>query len=252
MLPLLLKEKVPVPLPTEANKIVSAVAPFTASTGVAHALQSDVTAVFKLPYTTTESILSMPFTANDAPGTQNKLGFYYGPGSLNGGNGEYSLLSTGIVVDAGWKATDARRTMVITSGGKQYLSKYPAASPFTDYAPVIRYAEVLLNLAEARVRSTNTVDAQAIELLNAVRGRSDATTVFAAGDFADAAALADAILKERRIELLGEGLAGADLTRLGLPLPAKPGVNSIPSSGQQYIWPISSDELLLNPLCQDN
>lgn len=237
---------------TEANKIVSANAPFSAATGVAHALQSDVTAVFKPPYTTNESILSMPFTANDAPGVQNQLGFYYGPGSLNGGNGEYSLLSTGIVADAGWKATDARRTMVITASSKQYLSKYPAASPFTDFAPVIRYAEVLLNLAEARVRSSNTVDAQAIALLNAVRGRSDATTVFAAGDFADAAALADAILKERRIELLGEGMAGSDLTRLGLPLPAKPGVNSIPSSGQQYIWPISSDELLLNPLCEDN
>ena len=152
---------------TEANKIVSATAPFTAATGVGHALQADITNVFKAPYTTSESILSMPFTANDAPGTQNQLGYYYGPGSLNGGNGEYSLLSTGIVADAGWVATDARRTMVITSGSKQYLSKYPAASPFTDFAPVIRYAEVLLNLAEALVRSTNTVDAQAIELLNA-------------------------------------------------------------------------------------
>lgn len=237
---------------TEANKIVTATAPFTATSGVAHALQEDILDVFKAPYTTAESIFSMPFASNEAPGTQNQLGYYYGPGSLNGGNGEYSLLSTGIIADAGWKATDARKSMVITSGGKQYLSKYPAASPFTDYAPVIRYAEVLLNLAEARVRSTNAVDAQAIELLNAIRGRSDATTVFAAGDFADAAALAAAILKERRIELLGEGFAGSDLTRLGAELPAKPGVNAIPASGQQYIWPISSEELLLNPLCQDN
>lgn len=237
---------------TEANKIVSATAPFTASSGVAHALQADVTNVFKAPYTTTESILSMPFASNETPGGQNQLGYYYGPASFNGGNGEYSLLSTGIVSDAGWKTTDRRRTMVGVFGGKSYLTKYSVASIFTDYAPVIRYAEVLLNLAEARVRSTNTADAQAIALLNAVRGRSDASTVFTAGDFANADALANAILTERRIEFLGEGLAGTDLTRLGLPLPAKPGVAAIAATAQQYIWPISSSELLLNPLCVDN
>ena len=237
---------------TEANKIVSATAPFVAATGVAHALQADVNNVFKTPYNTTESILSMPFASNEAPGTQNQLGYYYGPSSFNGGNGEYSLLPTGIIANAGWTATDKRKNMVITVGTKKYLSKYPTGGNFTDWAPVIRYAEVLLNLAEARVRSTNTVDPKAVDLLNAIRGRSDATTVFTVAGFANAAALADAIMTERRIELLGEGFAGGDLTRLGLPLPAKPGVNTIPATGQQYIWPISSTELLLNKLCTDN
>jgi hypothetical protein len=236
---------------TEANKIVSATAPFTATTGVAHALQANVNTIYT-NYTTTESILSMPFASNETPGTQNQLGYYYGPSAFNGGNGEYSLLSTGIIANTGWLATDVRRSNILVSGGKSYLTKYKVASTFTDYAPVIRYAEVLLNLAEARVRSTNTVDAQAIALLNAIRGRSDATTVFAAGDFANATALADAIMTERRIELLGEGFAGADLTRLGLPLPAKPGVTAVPASAQAYIWPISSTELLLNTLCVDN
>jgi hypothetical protein len=194
----------------------------------------------------------MPFASNEAPGTQNQLGYYYGPSTLNGGNGEYSLLPTGIVSNTGWKATDRRRSFILNSGGKNWLSKYPVGGLFTDYAPVIRYAEVLLNLAEAKVRSTNAIDPQAILLLNAVRGRSDATTVFTVADFPNATALADAILIERRIEFLGEGLAGTDLTRLLLPLPAKPGVNSIPSTGQQYIWPISANELLLNTLMTDN
>lgn len=237
---------------TEANKIVSATPPFIATTGVPHALEADFANLFKPPYTSNESILSMPFASNEAPGTQNQLGYYYGPSALNGGNGEYSLLSTGIISNVGWKATDRRRSLIFVSGGKNWLSKYPTGGLFTDYAPVIRYAEVLLNLAEARVRSTNTVDPQAILLLNAVRGRSDATTVFMATDFASASTLADAILTERRIEFLGEGLAGTDLTRLLQPLPAKPGVNSIPSTGQQYIWPISANELLLNPLMTDN
>ena len=228
---------------TEANKIVSATAPFTSTSGVTHALQADITNVFKAPYTTSESILSMPFASNEQPGGQNQLGYYYGPAAFNGGNGEYSLLPTGIISDAGWKATDRRRTMIGVFGGKSYLTKYSVPATFIDYAPVIRYAEVLLNLAEARVRSTNTVDPQAIALLNAVRGRSDASTVFAAADFANSDALANAILTERRIEFLGEGLRGTDLTRLGLPLPAKPGVAAIPATAQQYIWPISTSEL---------
>ncbi len=236
---------------TEANKIVSATAPFKATTGVAHELQADVTNVFKT-YTTTESILSMPFASNETPGTQNQLGYYYGPAAFNGGNGEYSLLPTGIVASTEWKSTDKRRNMVAVYTGKSYLTKYSVASVFTDFAPVIRYAEVLLNLAEAKVRSTGTVDAQSIALLNAIRGRSDASTVFKAADFANADALADAIVNERRIEFLGEGLRGTDLTRLGLPLPAKPGVAAIPATAQQYIWPISSTELLLNKLCVDN
>ena len=237
---------------TEANKIVTATAPFTATTGVAHALQADVTNVFKTPYTTSESIMSMPFASNETPGGQNQLGYYYGPALFNGGNGEYSLLSTGIVASTDWKATDKRRSMVAVYSGKSYLTKYTVASTFTDYAPVIRYAEVLLNLAEAKVRSTNTVDAQAVAILNAIRGRSDASTVFTAGDFTNANALADAIVNERRIEFLGEGLRGTDLTRLGLDLPAKPGVSAIKATEQQYIWPISSTELLLNKLCKDN
>ncbi|MET0465596.1 MAG: RagB/SusD family nutrient uptake outer membrane protein [Chitinophagaceae bacterium] len=236
---------------TEGNKIVTTTAPFRAATGVNHALNPAFGTAFS-NYVTNESVFSMPFTANEAPGTQNQLGYYYGASGMNGGNGEYSLLPTGIIANAGWKATDARRTFVVVSAGKSYLNKYPGGAPFADWAPVIRYAEVLLNLAEARVRSTNTVDAQAIALLNAVRQRSDNTTTFAAGDFATPAALADAILIERRIELMGEGFAGSDLTRLGQPLPAKPGVNAVLPSSQQYIWPISSTELLLNKLCVDN
>lgn len=236
---------------TEANKIVSATAPFKASSGVIHELQADVNNIFT-NYTTSESILSMPFDANDPPGTQNQLGFYYGTGALNGGSGEYSLLATGIVANTGWKTTDARRSKIFPSGGKLYLAKFASRTPFIDYAPVIRYAEVLLNLAEARVRLSNTVDAQAIDLLNAVRGRSDATTVFTAADFANADALADALFTERRIEFLGEGLAGADYMRLGLSLPAKTGVAAVPLTARNYVWPIPATEMLLNNLMTDN
>lgn len=237
---------------TEADKIVSASAPFTATEGVAHALQENVANVYT-QYTTKESILSMPFSSVEAPGTQNQLGYYYGVTGLNGGNAEYSLSPNGIIGNTGWKEDDARRDLLFLRNGKYYLAKYAAPAPFTDWAPVIRYAEVLLNLAEARVRELQTVDDRAIDLLNAVRGRSDASTVFTVANFANWEELVAAIMTEREIELLGEGFAGADLTRLGLPLPAKGGgVAAIPNDGQAYIWPISSNELLLNKLCVDN
>ncbi len=252
---------------TEANKIVSAAAPFTATTGVNHSLQADVTNVFKT-YTTTESILSMPMTATtgDNPGTQNQLAYYYTPGSttkdaagnlIGGvGNGEYSLNPSGIIADAGWTATDKRRTFIKSSGSgssiKYWLFKYATGSPYTDYVPVIRYAEVLLNLAEARARSIGSVDAQAVALLNAVRNRSDAATTFTVASFATSADLITAILKERRIEFLGEGLRNNDITRTLQTFPAKGSAQAKAPTDVGYVWPISNTELSLNHLMTDN
>ena len=161
--------------------------------------------------------------------------------------------ANGIIADAGWKVTDRRRVFNVTYGAKTYLdTKYPTGSPYTDYIPVIRYAEVLLNLAEARVRSTNTIDPQAIALLNAVRTRSDATTVFTVASFATSTDLINAILKERRIEFLGEGLRNTDLLRLLQTIPAKGTAQAKASSDVGYIWPISSTELSLNASMTDN
>ena len=130
--------------------------------------------------------------------------------------------------------------------------KFKTPNPYTDYVPVIRYAEVLLNLAEAKVRSTNTVDAQSIALLNAVHGRSDAAKVFTAGDFATPVAFLLAVDNERRMEFMGEGHRSRDVTRLLATFPAH---GSAPAKGLNdvgYIWPIPSTELSLNPLCVDN
>jgi hypothetical protein len=242
---------------TEANKIVGATT-FTASAGSApaggvnNALQTDVTNVFKAPYTTTESVFSLPFLTTETPGTQNQLGFYF----YNNGaplNAEYYLNPAGVVADANWKSTDKRRTLIQASTNSfMFLAKYQQPAPYTDWAPVIRYAEVLLNLAEARAR-VNGVDAQAIKLLNAIRGRSDASTVFTAGSFASGAALVDAILQERNIELLGEGFRNTDLVRLGLTISAKAGgAPAIPASDPRYIWPIPNNELLYNKLATPN
>jgi hypothetical protein len=234
---------------TEANKIVpQAVAPFSATSGVAHSLAPTIQSVFTT-YTTTESILSMPMTstAGDNPGTQNQLGYYF---SRSTGNGEYSLNTVGIYANAGWTASDARRTFNATVSGKPYLNtKYANPSPYLDWAPVIRYSEVMLNLAEALARTNPGVNARALALLNAVRQRSDPATVLAP---ATQQQLIDAILLERRIEFLGEGLRNNDLMRLLQPIPAKGSAAAKNPGDQGYIWPISSDEMSFNHLMTDN
>jgi hypothetical protein len=235
---------------SEANKIVAQnTAPFSATSGVGHALQANIVNVFRTPYNTSESILSMPMTstAGDNPGTQNQLGFYW---SKSTGGGEFSLNPNGIIADAGWTTADARRGFNAVVSGKPYLNtKFNAPSPYTDWAPVIRYSEVLLNLAEALARTNTGVNAKALALLNAVRQRSDAATVLAP---ADQAGLIAAILLERRIEFLGEGLRNFDIMRLQQTIPAKGSVQAKAPTEQGYIWPISADEMSLNNLMVDN
>lgn len=180
---------------------------------------------------------------SEEAGTQNQLGYYYNP---DAGNGEYSLNPNGIVADAGWKSTDSRRSFIKTKSGKQWLNKYAGPSPYIDWVPVLRYSEVLLNLAEAITRNTNTVDNRAVDLLSAVRHRSDASITYTIADFADANALVTSILKERNIEFLGEGIRSADILRLGLPFPAKGSVGQILPTASGYIWPAPVKETQYN------
>ncbi len=175
-----------------------------------------------------------------------------GLGSI--GTGQFYLFEKGVVNDAGWKSTDRRRNLIFTTSsgtnaGRKWNSKFLTGSPYNDYIPVIRYAEVLLNLAEA-LATKNGVDSRSISLLNAVRQRSDPTTVFTASSKAD---LIEKILNERRIEFLGEGLRNGDLMRLGLPIPAKTPAGSTPvptanPGDNNYIWPIPNSETLYNKL----
>jgi starch-binding outer membrane protein, SusD/RagB family len=238
----------------EANKLVAQnTAPFSATSGVLHALQANVANVFAAPYNTSESIFSLPMTTvtGDNPGTQNQLGFYFVRNAGTLGSAEYSLNPAGILADPSWGVADARKTaLIFTNGtGKKYVAKYLSLSPYTDYPPVIRYSEVLLNLAEALARTNTAVDVRALALLNAVRQRSDASVTISA---ANQAALISAIMTERRIEFLGEGLRNNDLMRLLQTIPAKASVPAKGPSETGYIWPISSNELSLNKLMTDN
>lgn len=235
----------------EANKIVSPSAPFSAPTGVLHALQANIQSVFITPYTTTENILSMPFADTNAPGTQNQIGYYYNTGN---GNVEYYLntstgsdVITGIYTDPQWHEGDSRKTLLTadyTTGGStvRILTKWSGVSPFIDWVPVIRYAEVLLNLAEAEAEAGDQT--RALALANAVHTRSDANNPLTSSSKTD---LIEKILKERRIELLGEGFRAPDIMRRGETILSYGAGGEISPSSSSYIFPIPVGEQQTNP-----
>ena len=236
---------------TEANKIVSESAPFVAASGVPHALQPTVAAVFSAPYTTSESIFSMPFTELNLPGTQNGLGSYYNPGPRGIGDYSLNMVSGVFTTDVFVPGQDSRASWMFAhpTNGFTYLNKFPTGPQHLDFAPVIRYAEVLLNLSEGLVRSGGD-NARALALLNAVRTRSNPAGAYAA--FGSQEAFVSAILNERRLELVGEGFRSVDLLRNGMTIPGKENVQPVPPTSVNYIWPISSNELLFNKLMTPN
>ncbi|WP_428667075.1 RagB/SusD family nutrient uptake outer membrane protein [Runella sp.] len=225
----------------EAKKIVSTTAPFSASTGVAHKLQN-IVEIFTTNYTSTESILSVPMTELDNVTGQTSFPYVFNA------NSEYNLNPTGIWGEAEWKSTDLRRTFARTASGVQFLTKYNKPSPFLDYLPILRYSEVLLNYAEAAALTGDL--AKSAELLKAVRNRSDAAYVFPASAVGTQTALVNTILKERRIELLGEGFRSNDLLRNLLPLPAKSSsalsAPEVKPSDANYIFPLPNTEIVTN------
>ncbi|RZK24804.1 MAG: RagB/SusD family nutrient uptake outer membrane protein [Hymenobacter sp.] len=172
-----------------------------------------------------------------------------------------------------WTCTDLRRTQLTQADAPRYaLRKYRDATNNTDFAPIIRYAEVILNQAEAEARQGN--DARGLLLLNAIRNRA----VAAADQYTTLTGtnLIQAVLNERRIELVGEGFRWDDIHRLsptpysprvGGGIPAKylstqiaitqyscgagtlltPSVPAITYTNQLFLWPIPAIEVANNP-----
>lgn len=187
-----------------------------------------------------------------------------------------------------WVTGDTRRSLLqvqASTTGSKYFYNYKYRDPInkTDYAPIVRYAEVLLNVAEAYARTT-ALDTRALSLLNAVRNRALPTTAaaYTIANFASGDDFVRAILAERRIEFAGEGRRWPDITRLskssfavtGGGIPPKVLLTDLKGDGSQYnavtrpavptskaalaysdfhyIWPIPVTELNANPNITQN
>jgi hypothetical protein len=218
----------------------------------------------------------MENSANQNPGVNASLGYMYAPASV-GGRG---LVTVSPIVWRlpTWLADDKRRAdglMVNKSSGVVYTAKYKDIVNKTDPSPMIRYAEVILNMAEAYARKTDLTNGLAY--LNMVRNRAlatPATQAYTASTFANNVALLGAILDERRIEFVMEGRRWPDITRLqqcpyfpisgipaklanatpagalftlGTPYTGTLGTPAVPYSDFRFLWPIPQDEINANP-----
>lgn len=265
---------------SESAKIVSSSAPFSDPTG-GHRLTEQPEGAFANNSDNPESIFSIENSVLDNCTNNGSLSqFYHTVRSL--------VCVSPIIVNADfWLVDDLRREQLLSvsdfgSINAYWSWKYRAGTVMNDWTPVIRYAEVLLNYAEAETRLRG-VTTKAVDLLNAVRNRAvtDPAKQFTTASFANADKLMEAILNERRIEFLAEGRRWPDIHRLtydkyavkcsngtaGVPDKASwgsmssasydPGSGVIdkniiktagfPSDDRRYIFPIPQSETSSNP-----
>jgi hypothetical protein len=261
----------------EGNKIISTAAPFTSSIGSYALMPTPQEAFPGGANVTVENVFSVENSADDNPGVNGGLAQVFGsrqPIASGGIAGRGLIAISPILYNAPfWTCTDLRRTQLTQADAPRYaLRKYRDATNNTDFAPIIRYAEVILNQAEAEARNGNST--RGLALLNAVRNRA----VAAADQYTNLTGtnLIQAVLNERRIELVGEGFRWDDIHRLsptsfspraggGIPAkylstqvaiaqyvcgagtPLTPSVPAIAYTNALFLWPIPALEVANNP-----
>lgn len=235
--------------------------------------------VFASNGTNTESIFSIENSQPDNPGVNGALPVMYSVAP-----GRALVAISPILYNAPfWLASDLRRTQLTKSAANGYFSnKYRKITTQDDFNPILRLAEVVLNVAEAQSRQSASPSQAALDLLNSVRNRAVTTPAdqFTLASFATSKDLTAAIIRERRIEFLGEGRRWSDIHRLAKDpdfstggVPAKVafgnttlaswgiGVNhdgtnytgttsiaAIPYDNFRFVWPIPQSELNTNPV----
>jgi len=263
----------------ETTKLGAAAAgtDFASSIG-GYKLETSPTTAFSSFKNNLESIFSIAQSAAANGGTNGAISSMFSASSV--GNGRDLMATSPILYNSeSWKEDDLRKSELQlrqNSGNNKFVfnKKYARVGINDDWNPVLRYAEVLLNAAEAYAYKGN--NDQAFRLLNAVRNRS----VKAADRFtAIPSDLKLAIYQERRIEFAGEGRRWSDIHRLALNpnygtkgIPAKilatqltaggldnfkvglvinPEKAAIPYADDRFIWPLPTSEINANPVLRN-
>jgi hypothetical protein len=109
---------------------------------------------------------------------------------------------------------------------------------------LMRYAEILLTYAEAKIKA-NQIDQTVVDAINDVRSRAYGTlpadvTHYPEVSLGTPSAMLNIVLKERRVELAGEGLRWFDIKRLKAInlMPANKGLTD-----KNYIRPIPQNQI---------
>ena len=204
---------------------------------------------------TPEDIFRISFTVSEAM----YLGYYY---LAKGVGGRYEVAPTCSLVKAfdadvactasgaitGWSPTDARADWSIgVGGGEAYGKKFPTGIGDEDYH-VIRFAEVILNRAEALAHLGQ--HGAAVDEVNKTRVRAGLAPLVLGVTVADNLdAVLAAVYDERRLELAFEGFRWPDIVRTGRAIAL---LNLDPERTHQVLYPIPLPELDTAPNMEQN
>ncbi|MCK7555179.1 RagB/SusD family nutrient uptake outer membrane protein [Chitinophaga sedimenti] len=168
-------------------------------------------------YLTKESIFSIPSKAGDF-----EVGYTLTANYTTNVDLGVSPDFLNVLTNPWLAADDKRRTQLIALHPVQQVMVSLKYRDVADWAPVIRYAEVLLNYAEAAAKAPGTAPQEVLIRLNEVRNRSRVSALpYTNMLLADKTQLLNAILAERRIELAFEGHRIFDLNRNKLRITGK-------------------------------
>lgn len=197
-----------------------------------------------------EMIFALPSTTQDKPNTQMSCAEYTSP------NAQVTWIdeTSGIASVAGYFLPADKRVSSLVSdpdgNGYRYVLKYQDYSGHLDWVPLMRYAEVKLNLAECYANKADG-SANAKANLKDVRRRSiaEGDDVISVDDLTGGA-IKEAVYNERRLEFLGEGMRGFDIIRRGETFSKHNDfVNiDVASGANGYVWPIPVEEQNFNKL----
>ncbi len=223
--------------------------------GMGYSLATDYSDLFTADGDNTpEDIFRLNYNAKDS----HSIGFHYRAKGAAGGRKEISPTETLLLqYDPAWLAKGGNRAAYTpvdlrgqwnvafsgAEGFRRYGSKWPTSQGAEDLH-VIRFAEVLLIQAEAEARQNKLLEAQTP--FNAIRARAGL-----AGSPIDLVALGqaaaiNAILQERRLELVYEGDRWPDLVRTDL------AVATLGIAAFRQLFPIPLNELDVTPRLVQN
>ncbi|WP_276483528.1 RagB/SusD family nutrient uptake outer membrane protein [Paraflavitalea pollutisoli] len=176
--------------------------------------------------TNTEIIFAFENLSEES--SNNISDLFYSYGHPNKGQGTYKLSQ--VLVDA-FAGSDTRKAMsVVNIAGTNCINKYPSGQTGKDPVIISRLGELYLISAEAQGRS------EGLGRLNELRRFRGLTDVTPGSD----EAFTEALLQERRLELMGENFRFYDLVRAGK------AISTLGILNYQLVLPIPGRELQYN------
>ena len=223
--------------------------------GLGYELATEFEDLFSVEGGTNEDIFKLTYE----PAEPHGLGWYYR--AKGGFGGRYELAPTCVLANAfdasvncantnfmaGWSPGDARAdfSIKVTGSLEPFANKYITGDGDDDLH-VIRFAEVILNRAEAYARLGQLQ--AAVDDLNKTRVRAGLPALTLAGIGGTMQSVIDAIWQERRLELAFEGFRWPDLVRTDRAIAAV----GLAGKEHQVLYPIPQEERDVAPNITQN